>query len=500
MSIAGWRVHFTRRELARPREVTPFIREFSALFAGLAQGLDDLGVPEGQPFLISPAGGYDVALNRYFSVWLASSPWNTQAAHARDLRTYFDFLWFARGQRDWRDASMDDRTAYEWWRRRDERGPRLEDTSWDREVSTVNQFYLWAIGQDLVRANPIRQRAAAVWSPWRRGADGGAVRQVPAEASHTGARREVKWLPPRSYRVWRNVGLCGYDAQEIPRRGFRGRWAARNAAYADSMVRTGLRLCEHSALTVFDLPELPPAGSGVVNARMLLPHAISKGRSGRAVYWPVSVLRDVRDYMEWDRAEVLDYGRSRGFYVPTRRSLLVEDPAVPRVRMGGRWVPVARLEDGERRRLLVATADGGWEPAMVWLNQWGLPMTMSGWKQVFADANARCRAQGVDVGATPHMLRHSYAVIMLELLWRGHLQALGEMNERQRLTYQRVFGDPLNWVRIRLGHRSATTTALYLHTLQELEMRTRLELVPEGAWEPTGFSEEGWLERSAVVA
>jgi hypothetical protein len=44
---------------------------------------------------------------------------------------------------------------------------------------------------------------------------------------------------------------------------------------------------------------------------------------------------------------------------------------------------------------------------MVWLNQWGLPMTMSGWKQVFADANARCRAQGVDVGATPHMLRHS---------------------------------------------------------------------------------------------
>ncbi|MGY1495081.1 hypothetical protein ACW4TU_00260 [Streptomyces sp. QTS52] len=69
--------------------------EFSALFADLGEGLDDLGVPEGQPFLISPAGVYDVALNRYFSVWPASSPWNTQAAHARDLRTYFDFLWFA---------------------------------------------------------------------------------------------------------------------------------------------------------------------------------------------------------------------------------------------------------------------------------------------------------------------------------------------------------------------------------------------------------------------
>jgi integrase len=218
------------------------------------------------------------------------------------------------------------------------------------------------------------------------------------------------------------------------------------------------------------------------------------------VYWPVSVLRDVRDYMEWDRAEMLDYGRAHGFYTPTRRSLLVEDPAMPRVRIGDRWVPVARLDAAERRRLLVATVDGGWEPAMVWLNQWGLPMTVSGWKQVFADANERCHVQGVGVAATPHMLRHSYAVITLELLWRGHLQALGEMNEQQRLTYQRVFGDPLNWVRIRLGHRSATTTAIYLHTLQELEMRTRLELVPEGAWEPAGFSEEGWMERSEVAA
>lgn len=46
-----------------------------------------------------------------------------------------------------------------------------------------------------------------------------------------------------------------------------------------------------------------------------------------------------------------------------------------------------------------------------------------------------------------------------------------------------VFGDPLNWVRIRLGQRSVTTTVKYLHTLQELEMQTRMALIPD-SWEP----------------
>lgn len=120
-SITGWRVHFTRREHPWPREATTLMREFSTLFAELDQGLDELGVPEGQPFLISPKGEYDVELNRYFSVWLANSPWSTHAAHARDLRTFFDFLWFARGELSWRGSTADDRAAYDWWRRRDER-------------------------------------------------------------------------------------------------------------------------------------------------------------------------------------------------------------------------------------------------------------------------------------------------------------------------------------------------------------------------------------------
>ncbi|MCX4462409.1 hypothetical protein OOK58_59055 [Streptomyces sp. NBC_01728] len=52
--------------------------------------LDEHGVLDGQPFLISPAGAYDVELNRYFAAVLSASPWNTQAAVASDLRRHAD--------------------------------------------------------------------------------------------------------------------------------------------------------------------------------------------------------------------------------------------------------------------------------------------------------------------------------------------------------------------------------------------------------------------------
>lgn len=57
------------------------------------------------------------------------------------------------------------------------------------------------------------------------------------------------------------------------------------------------------------------------------------------------------------------------------------------------------------------------------------------------------------------------------------------MSAGQRGEYQRIFGDPLDWVRRRLGHRSAGTTLKYLHVLQELEMQTRIQLIPDD-WDP----------------
>jgi len=137
--------------------------------------------------------------------------------------------------------------------------------------------------------------------------------------------------------------------------------------------------------------------------------------------------------------------------------VLVEHPTRAAVRLGGRWVGVDRLGPVQRARLLVARPDGV-EPAMLWLGEDGMPLSVRAWKSVFRAASDRCRRLGVEVYCHPHMLRHSFAVTTLEHLQRGHLRALGALNPEQRRHYQMVFGDPLDWVRRRLPPSPASPT------------------------------------------
>jgi site-specific recombinase XerD len=472
-AILGWRVFFTRRGIPQPRAVDPLLATLGSLDAWLAAHK----VADGTPFLIDPTGWYDSALNRYLQVQLSAEPLDTQAAAAYDLKRFLAFLWDNRAGKTWREATPEDRAAYKHWRLMDSRGPRVELGTWDREVATVNKFYRWAVRQGYVAANPIVQRESRSHEPWRRSSG-----ETPAESSHQGPRHNVAWMPAATYRQWRDVGMRGFTVAGLGDRSFRGRYASRNATYADFMIRTGLRLSEQTSLSLYELPEIVP---GVLNSRTWLPRAIAKGGSERAVYIPASVLKDVWDYVELERADAVQQARKRGVYQRIRDPLLIEDRSRPFVLIDGKRQKIGKLKPAERRRLLIHTDDGGLEPAALWLNEYGMPSDRSGWQDAFKAANRRCARLGLRLRCHPHMLRHSYAVILLEQLWRGHIQELAAMTPVQRQTYQMVFGDPLNWVRMRLGHRSIQTTQRYLHTLQELEMETRMALVPDG-WEPTG--------------
>lgn len=434
----------------------------------------------GTPFLLSPAFEYDVDLNSYFQQpVMAGAATATQVGYARDIAAFLSFLWSARDVRSWRSVREDDHLAYLAWRRRDPAGPMVAGATWDREVAGVNSFYRWAIRAGHVLESPVPQMSRRP-SAGPRGPHGRrSLDEVrPATYSHDSAKETVQWLPPAQYRTWRDVGIRGFTVQGLPDQRFRGRWAARNGAFCDLMVRTGLRLQEQASMTVFDLPrDRLPSGYH----RFWLAQPVAKGSSARWVYVPASVASDLSAYMTWDRATVIAAAQAERRYERWRRPWIVDDPVNPVARqVGGTSRVKIGLLDAMQRSLLLIDGQSGLEPASLWLSESGLPLSMSTWKAMFADANRRCISAGLAVRCHAHMLRHTFAVVTLEQLQRGHIAALAELLPQQREHYTRIFGDPLDWVRRRLGHRSVVTTQVYLHALAELEMQTRMTLVPDG--------------------
>ncbi|MFF1463388.1 site-specific integrase [Streptomyces sp. NPDC058330] len=475
-----WTVHFASRDLPELEDVPPYLYEARE---GCVSWLDEAGVPDGLPYLLSPRFEYDVVLNSYFfQANLLTAPWNSNANRARALARFCGFLHVARGGKSWRQATEADHIAFHQWRRRDEAGPRVEGDTWNQEVALVNQFFEWAVRKGHVTENPIPQRLAKPGPP---GTVLGprASATVPATYAHDENGERIEWMPPRTYRLWRDVGLRGYGPDGLPSGHFRGRWASRNTAFSDLMVRTGERLTEQSCLSVFEVPSRTDVTG---YQRFWLPGAIAKNFSARWVYVPHSLVLDIADYVQWDRADAVERAQAAGRYQRIRRPLVISDPDRPEVvhALSASGITRMRLSDltpAERYRLLRET-DNGLEPAMLWLTEDGMPMSVSGWKAMFTTANERCRAAGLDLAAHAHLLRHTFAVVTLEQLQRAHIAQLGAMNQYQRGHYVRIFGDPLDWVRRRLGHRSILTTLIYLHALQELEMETRMALVPD-VWE-----------------
>lgn len=477
--VSRWSLHRVRDSFSLP--LLPALTVFSGSDSW-REWRQKHGIPLGTPFLIAPDLTYDTSLNSFFfSTEMLSARPLTRIGYARDLKGFLDFLEHAREGTSWRDANGEDHRAYAVWRREDAHGPRVSPDTWNRGVSAVDRFYRWQLSCGQITQHPIPQRARRN-GPWMRSQAASAT--TPASYSHAGRKGHLSWLPASSYRIWRDVGLRGYRSDGLPDPDFRGRWADRNASFTDLMVRTGLRLAEQSALTILDLPEIR-SSSGY--HRFWLPAAVAKGGSSRWVYIPTRILRNIHSYVAVDRRECIARAQSRGAYERRNANYLYLDErsyvrSTPDASSDSTHsLKLSALTSEERSQVLMSGLNG-WEPASLWITEDGMPVASSTWKDMFRQANQRCARHEVDVSAHAHMLRHTFAVLTLEQLQRGHISALALRNPDQRTQYSRVFGDPLDWVRQRLGHKSVTTTQIYLHALEELEMETRMALVSD-VWE-----------------
>src|SRR6266567_1028988 len=116
------------------------------------------------------------------------------------------------------------------------------------------------------------------------------------------------------------------------------------------------------------------------------------------------------------------------------------------------WVPLELVDrtwryiDRDRRRLV---RDGARPPAL-WLGRWGRPLARGSIEGMFRHACLRAGTEGHF-----HMLRHTYAIVMLRILTY--------VNRKRGLAGST---NALKAVQILLGHAGLASTAIYLQSLQ----------------------------------
>ncbi|OEV10550.1 site-specific integrase [Streptomyces nanshensis] len=418
---------------------------------GLEERERALGLRERQPILVSPEGRVDPRLSECFrrSKFSAKAQ-GTQVTYAPLYRLFFMFLW-QRGL-DWDEASEDDVEDWEDWRRRGAQNPtRVGGGTWAKELAALKLLYDIAAKRGFVPTNPVTLLA-------------------PTDVKTS----DVKWLSPRAFRLWRNVGLGGMLPSGLEDETWRGRCGGRDTAYADLLYSSGLRRREGGTMLTCELPALGQRNyyPGKVG------QAVAK-RAGYTFYVGHSALQRVEGYRLSTRALAVACARTRGAYdrLPGLR-VVREVTRAGRVRWRDRSgrageSALGRLTAAERMLLFVDGEDG-LEPAMLWLSESGLPLEYTSWTKVFERASDRCAAAGLNVFATPKMLRHSMALRMLISLHNALDRRLG-LTPAQRLHYEEVYGQVWLMVKDMLGHRSEQVTRdVYLEPVRGLQLESLL--------------------------
>ncbi|MFF3228938.1 site-specific integrase [Nocardia suismassiliense] len=181
----------------------------------------------------------------------------TRRDYATDIGLLLRFL-SGRG-RAWTDAVTRDLEDYEHWRRFAVDNPVLIGRSkWDRELAAFASLFGWAAKEGYVQRNPLVLKRSV-------GRDG-VVSTVAAARANDARRSNVRWLTPRTWRRWIDIGLRGHTVDGIPEQGWVGRLEDRNVAFVRPLTSSGLRRAEGGSLLTFEVPVRRLEGAGITGA------------------------------------------------------------------------------------------------------------------------------------------------------------------------------------------------------------------------------------------
>lgn len=446
----------------------------------------NMAIPDGMPFFLDAEGRYDRVLNKFFRYLPADgcrSP-RTWSGYARDIHLFCRFLDERCGGKSILTANKDDLRVF--YRVRRLSASPIAERSWNRAVAALDRFYRWALGENLVDGLPFDYRYATAKVPGLEASVEVCSNQL---LERVGDREEVKCISLADYLVFRDVGLLGRRPNGTPDPAFRGRNGLRNAAFAELLVTTGMRLSEASWILKAELPDLDaPGNAGLKTCRMQLAKVTAKRSKGRIIPVPRRVLKDfIIPYIEEDRDNAVAKAMASGRYARLD-TLTVSHWDGNSCRLtaasGRRKMEYTTLLPADRARLYSGGPDGRpVEPGLLWCTEGGLPTLPDNFEAIFDRACERCAKFGYRLSVTPHTLRHTFAVYMLsELIKTSMGDVLALRQQRKALedgAYRRIMLDPLGRLRRLMGHASITSTYIYLTYLEDAQ-----QLVDEaiGSW------------------
>lgn len=435
-----------------------------------------LRIDPGDPFFVDPDGRADPRLTLYTTrSAYANLARSTRANYANDCCLFFNFLW-QRGK-SWDEAMSEDLLDFEDWRRWSPRNPhRIGGSKWNRELAAVRRLYKWAVGRRYLAASPVVEREVM-------GRHGHMV-SVPAARAKNVRATNVKWLTPRAYRMWRDVGLRGYTPDGRRDASFRGRNDDRNAAYSDVLFSSGMRRTEGGSLLTIEIPDSADGARHFYDGK--LGREVTKSKRERTVFCSANALRAVDAYMRTSRRAAIRRAQAKGRYEAMRGLWIVtgrsgfEQRELHLVDETGKVFErnLTSLDVEERQRLYVE-GEGGMEPLWLWLSEDGRPFLPHSWEAVYRAASDRCRVLlegkvSKPPYFTPHMARHSFALFMLAALQHALDNRFG-LTPQERKEFRLLYGDSWRLVKNLLDHASEETTrSIYLAPVSDLQVRSLL--------------------------
>lgn len=479
-----WLTVFSGGNASAPTHFLPELAGFESLEELEASA----GIKPGTPVMIdlarlrSDPEGYRT--ERVFTEFLRTSRWPrmTHGSRATYATVYPPIIrWLASRPFPKSLHEMDVNDLLEWkeWRTDPIRNDKsISGATWNKEVAALSLFFRWAVNKKHTSENPVEE-----FGPELKFRECNATRARAGGWRSKNARiRRVDWIEPETFRLWSNVAFRGYAvktsvAGKVVGAGedasFRGRNSQRNATFVEAVYFCGTREGETSLLLALELPRKSSNAFG----EMRIPSSITKNGRPRTIVMPWLVDGLLRRYVQQDRRRAIALGRRHGHYRDARWHRITDH----RLRRGKLEVQIDDRKSwvshdallGPARRWLLAETEDGWEPAMLWLTESGLPADQRNMIKVIQRATEKwdsaCKAAGF-TGSVPYptakTLRYSFALNWL-IAWH---RVIDEELGSPPATYSPGrYEDAYRAVQWQLGHRDLQTTMdAYLLAVKDL--------------------------------